>query len=368
MATIETKLRADGTTAYRVRYRLRPGTNPTVDTFNTAGEATDYAALVDRIGGEAARLKRTAALGASTTSLTDMLDSYLLSAPDISPATGMEYRRILARSGITDTLGRLPVDLIDREDIEKWVRARSAKVSAKTLRNEHGLLSTLLTHALERGHIPLNPARGVRLPRVDRAELEILTDDEFLRLHDAITDRYKPLVWLLGATGMRWGEATALTWRDIGEQQITVRQAWKHDADGHKRILGMPKTQKGRRRIETTPAVIDSLGPRGKADEFVFTNAQGRPIVYGTFHKSHWSPACKAAKLDPPPTIHGLRHWAASYMLAQGTDVWEVSRALGHADIATTTGIYGHLVVSKTRPTAVHAARMDELRARQLEA
>lgn len=368
MATIETKQRADGTTAYRVRYRLRPGANPTVDTFNTAGEATDYAALVDRIGGEAARLKRTAALGASTTSLTDTLDSYLLSAPDISPATGSEYRRILARSGITDTLGRLPVDLIDREDIEKWVRARSKAVSAKTLRNEHGLLSTLLTHALERGHIPLNPAKGVRLPRVDRAELEILTDQEFLALHDAMHDRYKPLVWLLAATGLRWGEATALAWRDIGEDQITVRQAWKHDAEGHKRILGQPKTQKGRRRIETTPAVIESLGKRGKADDHVFTNTRGGPVVYHTFHKSHWKPACAAAGLDPAPTIHGLRHFAASYMLAQGADIFEVSRALGHADIATTTGVYGHLVPSRTRPTAVHAARLDELRAAQIEA
>ena len=368
MASIETKQRADGTTAYRVRYRLKPGASPTVDTFNTADEAVNYAALVDRIGGEAARLKRHAAQGASHLTLDDLLESYVLSAPDITPATSGEYRRILARSGLADTLGLLPVDLIDRADIEKWVRTRSAKVSAKTLRNEHGLLSTLLTHALERGHIPLNPAKGVRLPKADRPELEILTDDEFLRLWNAMTDHYKPLVWLLAATGMRWGEATALTWRDIGEDQITIRQAWKHDEDGHRRILGMPKTQQGRRRIETTPAVIKSLGDRGKADDHVFVNAHGNPIVYHTFHRSHWRPACERAGLDPAPTIHGLRHFAASYMLAQGADIFEVSRALGHADITTTTKVYGHLVPSKTRPTAVHAARLDALRPQQIEA
>lgn len=368
MATIETKQRTDGTTAYRVRYRLRPGANPTVDTFNTADEAVTYAALVDRIGGEAARLKRHTAQGASRLTLADMLHSYIQSAPDIAPATAGEYRRILDRSGLTTTLGLLPVDLIDRTDVEKWVRDRSPSVAPKTLRNEHGLLSTLLAHAVERGHIPLNPAKGVRLPKADRPELEIVTDDEFLRLWTAMSDHYKPLVWLLAATGMRWGEATALTWRDISEDQITVRQAWKHDEDGNRRILGMPKTQKGRRRIETTSAVIESLGKRGKADALVFVNAHGRPVVYHTFHKSHWTPACKRAGLDPAPTIHGLRHFAASYMLAQGTDIWEVSRALGHADITTTTKIYGHLVPSKTRPTAVHAARLDALRPQQLEA
>lgn len=369
MATIETKPRRDGTTAYRVRFRVKPGSNPTVETFNTAGEAATFAALVDRIGGEAARAKRNAAAGASTRTLTDALDSYIQSAPDIAASTAAEYRRILTRSGIDTHLGLLPIDLIEREDVEAWVRARSQSgPSPKTIRNEHGLLSTLLGHAVDRGWIPTNPAKGVRLPKAHRPEMDILTEPEFLRLHAAMTDRYKPLVWLLGATGLRWGEATALQWRDIEGTQITVRRAWKHSDDGNGRVLGEPKTQRGRRRIETTQAVIDSLGERGKADEFVFTNAQGRPIVYHTFHKSHWTPACKAANLSPAPKVHGLRHFAASYMLAQGADIFEVSRALGHTDISTTTGVYGHLVPSRTRPTAVHAARMDGLLAAQLEA
>lgn len=368
MAMIETRQRRDGTTAYRVRFRIKPGASPTTETFDTADQAVSFAALVDRIGGEAARLKRSAAATASSITLSDMLDSYILSAPDLSPATASEYRRILVRSGLDRALGMLPVDLIERIDIEKWARDRSATVAPKTLRNEAGLLSTILGHALERGVVAVNVAKGVRLPRTDRPEVEILTDREFLALHDAMADRYKPLVWLLGATGMRWGEATALQWRDIHEQHIDVRQAWKHDKQGHKRVLGPPKTRAGRRRVETTEAVIASLGPRGAAGDFVFTNSRGGPVVYGTFHRSFWSPACARAGLDPAPKIHGLRHWAASYMLAQGADIFEVSRALGHADIGTTTKIYGHLVPSRTRPTAVHAARLDALRAPQVEA
>ena len=368
MATIETRERRDGTTAYRVRFRAKPGANPTVETFETADDAVAFASLVDRIGGEAAKLKRSAALTASRITLPEVLEAYILSAPDISPATANEYRRILTRSGLERDFGILPVELIDKADIEKWVRHRAAEVSPKTLRNEHGLLSTILGHALSRGQVPVNAAKGVRLPKVDRAELEILTDGEFLALHTAMTDRYKPLVWLLAATGMRWGEATALQWRDVHEKHIDVRQAWKHDEEGHKRILGMPKTRQGRRRIETTAAVIEALGERGSAGDFVFTNSRGKEIVYHTFHRSHWAPAVARAGLDPAPKIHGLRHFAASYMLSQGADIFEVSRALGHRDIATTTGVYGHLVPSRTRPTAVHAARLDELRARRVEA
>ena len=106
------------------------------------------------------------------------MDDYLAQAPDITPGSGRGYKRILARSGITDTLGLIPVDLIDKRDIEAWVHRRSTAisdvtdraVSPKTLRNEHGLLSTLLEHAASRGWRAGNPAKGVRLPRSEKVE------------------------------------------------------------------------------------------------------------------------------------------------------------------------------------------------------
>ena len=227
----------------------------------------------------------------------------------------------------------------------------------------------ILTYAVQRardhpqprqGHAPTqDAARRARDPHRRRVPRPARRDHR----------RYKPLVWLLAATGLRWGEATALQWRDISGTQITVRQAWKHATESHKRILGPPKTQKGRRRVETTKAVIDSLGDRGERQRLrVHQRPSANPSSYNRFYLSHWVRACTAAKLDPVPNIHGLRHFAASHMLAQGTDIFEVSRALGHGDIGITTGVYGHLVPSKTRPTAVHAARLDELRAKQLEA
>lgn len=368
MASISTKQRANGTTAYRVQFRPRPGGPPTVETFDTAEQAAYFASMVDRIGGEAAKAKRAAAHVTTAPTLVSVLDDYIAAAPDITPATASEYRRVLARSGLADTLGVLAVDLIDRRDVETWVQTRAGAVSdrtgrpvsPKTLRNEHGLLSTLLAHAVSRGWIAANAAKGVRLPRRSNHELEILTDAQFIALHREMTDRYKPLVWLLGATGLRWGEATALQWKHIGESTIRVEQAWKHD-EGHGRTLGAPKTRKAYRTVETLPAVIASLGERGAPTAYVFTNGAGRPVLHSTFTSSHWDPACKRAKLDPRPTIHGLRHFAASHMLAQGADIFEVSRALGHESVATTSNVYGHLVPSRTRPTAVHAARLQGL-------
>src|SRR5690606_33368005 len=268
------------------------------------------------------------------------LDAYIDQAVDLTPGTGNEYRAVLCRSGLADITGDVGVDMIDRADIEAWVKRRSTTPTKRTKRppapktvaNEHGLISTIMEHAVRRGHRLDNPAKGVRLPKPRRHELDILTDAEFVALWSAMSDRYKPLAWLLGATGLRWGEATALQRRHSGGDTVTDSQTGKQRG-GSRRELREQIAAKGHLHVGTTPAVIASLGERGPDNAFVFTNAAGAPVNYQTFYADHWKPACEAANLHPRPTIHGLRHWAASYMLAQGADIYEVSRAMGHNDI-----------------------------------
>jgi site-specific recombinase XerD len=43
-------------------------------------------------------------------------------------------------------------------------------------------------------------------------------------------------------------------------------------------------------------------------------------------------------------SFHGLRHCAASLMLASGADIAVVSKLIGHASIGVTSDVYGHLV------------------------
>lgn len=49
---------------------------------------------------------------------------------------------------------------------------------------------------------------------------------------------------------------------------------------------------------------------------------------------------------------HELRHSGALLMLAQGTDLYVVSEVLGHASIAITKDVYGHLVEGHQRSAA----------------
>lgn len=85
--------------------------------------------------------------------------------------------------------------------------------------------------------------------------------------------------------------------------------------------------------------------PAGGRD-LVLPSTSGTPMKSDNLRKRHLKPDLAAAGL-PELTLHELRHTYASIMLHE----WHVppavvSEAMGHADIAFTFRIYGHLVES----------------------
>jgi integrase len=81
-------------------------------------------------------------------------------------------------------------------------------------------------------------------------------------------------------------------------------------------------------------------------DGYVFTNELGQPLdpalVTRTFQRLRRGNGHEEEL--PPLSFHGLRHCAASLMLASGADIAVVSKLMGHASISITSDVYGHLV------------------------
>ena len=73
-----------------------------------------------------------------------------------------------------------------------------------------------------------------------------------------------------------------------------------------------------------------------------------RPVVQEPFDVSN---ALATAGL-PRQRFHDLRHAFATLQLDAGADLFEVSRALGHASIATTANVYAHWTNSMAERTA----------------
>jgi integrase len=158
----------------------------------------------------------------------------------------------------------------------------------------------------------------------------------------------------LAGTGLRWGEATALRWRDVNlagdPPTVRVEHAWKQDGHGAV-VLGPPKSPRSRRTVSLWPEIVASLPPRGKPGDLVFQAPQGGMIWHGRFASDVWKPAIAAAndpELGAPigkePNPHDLRHTHASWLIAGGAPLPYVQARLGHESIQTTVGTYGHLV------------------------
>ncbi|XP_068917834.1 integrase-like [Tenebrio molitor] len=357
MASLSRRTRSDGSHSWRVEGRDSTGATTSL-TFATEHEALDHMRVVDRLGWDAARtyLERIEGHHTDAPTLSEALTDYVRRAHDITDGTKDDYRRILDRSGLTSRLGSLPIDLITEDDVHDWIGHRrntqSARtggpISAKTIRNEHALLSTLIEHAVRRGWTQHNPAKGVRLPEMRRAEMLVLTNEQYAAIHAAMDPAYQPFLEFLAVTGTRWGEATALQWGDINARtsppRVTINRAWKKGKAGAWAVEGFPKTSAGNRSFTVPQRLVERLGTPGKRTDLVFQGATGRPIQHTNFHARKWVKACEdAGVLDPRPRVHDLRHYMASTLLSAGVPMHAISRRLGHESITTTVGTYGHL-------------------------
>ena len=347
MAHIQKRAAANGP-RWRVVYRI-DGKQVT-DTFANERGAAEYAALVDRIGGKAARevlgARRGSRGAGKLPTVAQALEQHVDALTGITEGTRRDYRKMAANIAASN-LGPLPVDAVTEQAVARWVDAQ--KVSAKTIRNRHGLLYAAMRRQVKAGAIAVNPCEDTRIRRTERqTEMTTLTPNEFWTIHDHLGEHWRPLAVTLVGTGLRFGEATALQVRDLdldGEPPtLRVARAWQH-TDGPERELGPPKTERGRRLVSLPDEVVGVLRPivTGRHREaFVFVNKRGAPIRQNSFHEI-WTRALDDADIGKRPRIHDLRHTHVSWLIAQGVSLAVIQRRLGHEDIRTTVNTYGHM-------------------------
>ncbi len=90
---------------------------------------------------------------------------------------------------------------------------------------------------------------------------------------------------------------------------------------------------------------------RGHEATWLFPGDTGHPKEDKCFLPALWR-ILKAAGILRPLRIHDLRHTYASLALQRGVPLLVVSRQLGHASIAITADIYGHLAPDVTQEAA----------------
>jgi integrase len=256
-----------------------------------------------------------------------------------------EYNtKTLVRGRIIPAFGDKELRQITTAGVRDWQTGLLAEgLSPATVRTYRQILGQVLRQAVADGWISTNPVEGVRAPTVRPRRQLFLTADELKRLADAAAD-YGPLVWFLGWSGLRFGEAAALRVGNIGIGRRRVRVEESVTEVGGRLEFGSTKTHESRTVIvpgfviEWLAPLIDGKDPR----DLVFTAPQGGPLRLRNFRRRVFTPA--AVEIGKPDLLpHDLRDTAASLAISSGASIKAVQRMLGHASAAMTLDVYGSL-------------------------
>ena len=285
---------------------------------------------------------------------------------DVKPRTQELYRSTV-KNRIMPALGAVKLSALKTAAIQKFYNdcgRGAAPLSAKTIRNIHGILHKALQQAVEAGYIRENPSDACKLPRIVKKEIAPLDEEETRRFVKAVRDDpYEVLYLVTLFTGMREGEVMGLKWDTVDFDAGTVRIV--HQLQLHKGVYEIVPTKNSKpRTITPAPFVMELLrgqkrrqagwrlaaGGAWEDSGFVFCNQLGAHLARQTVYK-HFKDAVEAVGLKDR-RFHDLRHTYAVASLRAGDDPKTVSENLGHATVAFTLDIYGHVTEQMKRASA----------------
>lgn len=245
----------------------------------------------------------------------------------LSSSTLHNYREAIQSA--TKTLGDIEVDVITPHDVLKWRQAMEGHNRPGTVRVNMSKLKNILSFTNRKGLTSFDMGEFF-LPKVPPPLPDYLTAHEVQELVDAAErPRDKALISMLYTTGMRAGEATRLTKRDINGLTVFIRQG----------------------KCNTSRTVFMSEGTRQLLNAYLQTRTDNSDVIFYSRKFGQLKPGtinaelreiAKRTTITKAVHSHILRHSFATALVLGGVDISFTQRMLGHAFINTTM-IYVHL-------------------------
>jgi integrase len=307
---------------------------------------------------------------ATDATFADVAERWLsISGADLSPTTLRRYHQLLDRH-ILPAIGDRPAHKVrtsDLDDLYLGLVNRKGLAPA-TVRQVHSVIRRAFRQAVRWGWVATNPAANTTPPRVPAASIEPPDVERVVALLKLANERnpaFGAFLHLAVTTGARRGELCALRWERIGwdNRTLTISQAIVEVKGG---IVEKDTKTHSIRRIaldEQTVAVLaehktqaDQLASEAgctlTGDGYVFTlDPAGKVPWTPDYATKQFQRFRQQVGLDGT-RLHDLRHFAATSLLAAGVPVRTVSGRLGHANAATTLGVYAHFVEASDRMAA----------------
>ncbi len=316
---------------------------------------------------------------------------WLAGKVDVKPSTLRGYRLHVQRYVIPH-LGHLRLSELRTEH----VRGMLAEVGGGDANRQRvrATLRAALADAQREGLIVTNPAALVKLPSGARPKALVWTQDREQRWRDAGAVPSPVMVWradhlarflavtrtaevrlhalfhVAGLVGLRRGELCALCWSDLDldEGTLTVRRS--RVQVGWAVVEGEPKSVSSARTVALEPGTVSVLREHRKRQaaerlawgagyrdhDLLFARENGAPLHPASVTR-RFGQLVGEADL-PPIGLHGLRHGAASLMLAAGVPMKVVQETLGHSMMSVTSDTYSSVFPSVAADAAAATAAL----------
>ena len=300
-----------------------------------------------------------------TDTVAELCERWLRDAvrPDRRANTVRAHEKAMALH-ITPALGDVLAAELTPADVATWQAALiAAGCAPKSVRNYRGTLHAAYAWAVRLGLLDVNPVSAVPAPRLaERATWAPALAEAQQYITALAETRLYPALLVAALTGMRRGEVLALRWCDVDLANGTARVT--RQLTGRNRAtlaFGPPKTARGKRTVTLPTALTESLTAlRAQRivdhlpvddEALICCGRRGQPIVPdGLTHELRRRLQRRGL---PRLNYHALRHMVATEMLRAGERMDVVSAHLGHAQVATTLGVYGHVTEDDRAGAAV---------------
>jgi integrase len=237
-------------------------------------------------------------------------------------------------------IGKKPITIsqVNEQFLEDWLSfLKKAKMktekrlSANTIFSYYAKLVACLRQALRDKLITFNPAENVKGAKLEETQREVLSIEEIQSLFNTECEdpEIKRAFLFSCLSGMRWSDIEKLKWSEVQGEIIRYRQKKT------KAVESLPINKTG----------LELLGDRKGDEEGVFN------IAYSVWTNHKLKQWILRAGITKKITFHNARHTYATLMLTHGTDIYMVSKLLGHTNVKTTQ-VYAK-VVSEAKAAAV---------------